>query len=117
RFGAKNVGEPPSHTRAKIQAERTEYKHHATRHVFTTVLAYTFHHGKRSTVANRKSFPGSSRNKKLAGSRSVQNGVAGKHIPSARCARPGRNRNRAAGKPLTDVVVRFPGQLQRHAAR
>ncbi len=79
-FGTQDVSQPASHARTEIQAEGPEDDGHAAGHVFTTVLADTFHHGKRAAVSDRETFPAAAGNKELAGRRAIEHGVSGKNV-------------------------------------
>src|SRR5712671_2292292 len=81
------------------------------------MLPDAFHNCQRATIANCKPFPCSATNVKLPRSRAIQHSVSGQHIATPRSRRSRRDRNRSAGKPFTDVVVRFSSQFQGDAVR
>src|SRR6266852_6092998 len=79
-LGKQHVSQPAGHAGTEIQAERPEDDGHAAGHVFTTVLADTFHYGKRTAVSDRETFPAAAGNKELAGRRAIEHGVSGKNV-------------------------------------
>src|SRR5467141_339953 len=55
-FGTQHISQPAGHARTEIQAEGPEDDGHASGHVLTSMLADTFHYGKRAAVSeDRKS--------------------------------------------------------------
>src|SRR5262249_29889760 len=114
-FRTKDVSEATGHARAEIEAERAKDDGHAARHVLAAVLPDTFDNGQRSAIANSEAFPGASSDVKLAGSGAIENGVSDKHVSASRGGRAGGNGERAPGKALPDVVVRFAAEGQADA--
>src|SRR5260370_7376542 len=78
--GRQPRGRPAGHARAEIQAERAENEGHAAGHVLATVLADTFHYGKRAAVSDSETLSAAACNKELARCGTVEHGVAGKDI-------------------------------------
>src|SRR5258708_29772995 len=71
-FGTQHISEAAGHARTEIQAERPENDGHAAGHVLASMLADTFHHGKRTAVADSETLPAASGNKDVAGRRAVE---------------------------------------------
>src|SRR5262245_7957920 len=62
-FLAENISESACHSRTKIETERTKHENGATSHILAAVLSNAFHHGKRTAIANGKTFSGAPRHK------------------------------------------------------
>src|SRR5260370_460664 len=114
-FGTQHISEAAGHARTEIQAERPENDGHAAGHVLASVLADTFHYGKRATVADSETLPAAAGNKKLAGRRALQHGVAGKNVTAPGSSKPRGAGHGPAGESFADVVVGFALELERNS--
>src|SRR5215813_3352196 len=104
-FGSHYISKPAGHAGSKIQPYRAKHQHDAAGHVFAAVLSDAFHYGKRTAVAHREAFTGASRDEELPSGGTVQHGIARKHVAATGCSRTCRDRDRAAGEPLANVVI------------
>src|SRR5258708_21077225 len=79
-LGTQHISKPAGHARTEIQAEGSEDDGYAAGHVLTSMLANTFHYGKRTAVSDTQTLPPPAGNKKLARHPAGQHGLAGKNV-------------------------------------
>src|SRR6266704_1180792 len=111
-LGTQHISQAAGHAGTEIQAERPENDGYAAGHVLATVLADTFHYGKRTAVSDSETLTAAAGNEELARSSTVEQGVAGKHVPAPRSSEPGGDGDGSTGQSLPDVVVGFALELE-----
>src|SRR6266702_790479 len=114
-LGTQHISQAAGHAGTEIQAERPENDGYAAGHVLTTVLADTFHYGKRTAVSDSETLTAAAGNEELARSGTVEHGVAGKHVAAPGSGEPSRDGDGSAGQSLSDVVVSFALELERYS--
>src|SRR5208283_5389004 len=92
-----------------------QHRHDAASHVLATVLPHAFHNRYSSAIPHRKTLARLPGNKESSGSRAVQNRIPRQHVAALGSILPGRDHDRASGKPFANVIVRFALQPKRHA--
>ncbi len=102
------------HTRSEVATGHTEGYHHATRHIFTTVIACPFDNGLRSAVPHGKPLARHSIKIGLALRRPIQRGIADQNrlLRIIENTLRRKDNDLTSGQPFSDVVVGLALQRQ-----
>src|SRR5260370_3358255 len=114
-LGTQHISQAAGQAGTEIQAEGPENDGSAAGHVLATVLADTFHYGKRAAVSDSETLTAAAGNEALARSSTGEHGVAGKHVPAPRSSEPGGDGDGPTGQSLSNVVVGFALELERYS--
>src|SRR5260370_15949700 len=114
-LGTQHISQAAGHAGTEIQAERPENDGYAAGHVLATVLADTFHYGKRAAVSDSETLTAAAGNEELTRSSTVEHGAAGTHVPAPRSSEPGGDGDGPTGQSLSDIVVGFALELERYS--
>ena len=107
------------HPGCKVATGHTEDYHHATRHIFTTVIACPFDHGLRSAVPHGKPLARHSIKIGLALRRSIERSIADQNrlFRTIEDVLGWKDDDLPAGQPLPNVVVGLSLKRKRDAFR
>ena len=112
-------GQPAGHTRAKVDAGGTQYRHQPTGHVFAAVITRSLYHSVGTGVTNGKAFAGDSRRKQAPAGRPVKAGIANDTRETTLKAATfwRRHHQLAARHALANIVVTVALEVHMQAAR
>src|SRR6267154_1493125 len=114
-----HVGHAVRHAGGEVAPHRSEYDHHAARHVLAAVRAGSLDHRDRAGVAHREPVSRAAGREQLASGGAVQHGVAQQDllIGDARVhALPERpDHQLPATESLSDIIIRLALELEPHA--
>ena len=111
-----DISNTARHTGAEVSSDVTQNHHSASGHVFAAVIAAAFRNRCCAGKTNGKTLTGYAVKEGFTARSSVQNRVAGDDVFVASASEVGRaaNNNASAGETLTDIIVGFTDQIQRH---
>ena len=118
-FLIEHVSNAAGHSSGEISSRRTKHDYASTSHVFASVIANSFNHGRSSTVPHTETFARCAADVGFATRRAIESDVTDNHIlfRDERCFARRVDNNLAARKSFAEVIVGVAFQAKRHAAR